>query len=136
MFGPDENNMIVENSINNNSLVMKFNYYNQSILFTGDIEKSAENFLVKNYKEYLNSTVLKVAHHGSNTSTTERFLYSVNPRISLIGVGKRNRFGHPNDEVIKRIEEHGTNIYRTDQNGEILLKLYKDGKIETKKCIE
>ena len=60
-----------------------------------------------------------MGHHGSKTSSQEKFIQAVNPKIALIGVGKNNKFGHPNDEVIDRLESLGTRIYRTDLNGEI-----------------
>ena len=72
----------------------------------GDIEKSEENIIKKYIKtNNLKSTLIKVAHHGSKTSSSEKFLKIVNPRIALIGVGKNNNFGHPSYEVIRRLEE-------------------------------
>ena len=98
-----DSNYINENILNNNSLVSKFEYKDFSILFTGDIEKIAEDELVNMYKKsnILKSTVLKVAHHGSKSSSTEKFLELVSPQIALIGVGKNNTFGHPNSEILK-----------------------------------
>ena len=121
---------ISENKINNNAIVMKLNYNGFSCLFTGDIEKIAEEELVKAYgnKQILKSDILKVAHHGSKTSTTEDFLELVKPRICLIGVGKNNLFGHPSDEVIKRLENIDASIYRTDLNGEITITVNSKGK--------
>lgn len=116
--------------LNNNSIVAKMVYRNFSILFTGDIEKEAENIILKKYnKDVLNSTVLKVAHHGSKTSSIEAFINLVNPKIVLIGVGKNNNFGHPNGEVLDRIRKLGTKIYRTDMHGEISLKVNREGKM-------
>ena len=121
---------IEENKINNNAIVMKLNYNNFSCLFTGDIEKVAEDKIVNLYKDksVLESDILKVAHHGSKTSTTEEFLKLVNPKISLIGVGKNNLFGHPSSEVIERLEKSNVKIYRTDMNGEINIIINKRGK--------
>lgn len=97
---------IQENILNNNSLVIKFNYNNFSMLLTGDIEKIAEEQILYEYKnvDILKSTILKIGHHGSKTSTTQTFLDMVKPKIALIGVGKSNTFGHPSDSVIKRLE--------------------------------
>lgn len=97
---------IQENILNNNSIVLKINYKNFSCLFTGDIEKIAEEQILNEYEgiEILKSTILKVGHHGSKTSTTQKFLEAVSPKIALIGVGKNNTFGHPNEEVIERLE--------------------------------
>lgn len=102
-----EKELINENSLNNNSLVFKLNYGKFSMLFTGDIEKVAEEKIIKLYNgtDGLKSTVLKVAHHGSKSSTIENFLKEVNPQIALIGVGKNNKFGHPNSNVLKRLED-------------------------------
>lgn len=103
---PDSKNVVEKNSINNNSLVGKLIYNNFSILFTGDIEEIAEKSILKKYeknKSILDSDILKVAHHGSKSSSTEEFLNVVKPKIALIGVGKNNNFGHPNNEVLERL---------------------------------
>lgn len=103
---PTEKMKISENSLNNNSIVAKIKYKNFSILFTADIEEVAEQEILSLYAKnlkILNSTVLKVGHHGSKTSSTKEFLEAVQPKISLIGVGAKNNFGHPNEEVLKRI---------------------------------
>ena len=97
---------ITENILNNNSIVAKLNYKNFSILLTGDIEEIAEREILEEYKDsnILKSTILKVAHHGSKSSSIQSFLDKVKPKIALIGVGKDNTFGHPNDGVIERLE--------------------------------
>ena len=89
--------------LNNNAIVAKLVYKNFSMLFTGDIEK-AEESLAKKYKNELKSTILKVAHHGSKTSTSEEFLKYVEPQIALIGVGENNKFGHPNQITIEKLK--------------------------------
>ena len=106
---PDKENIIKENSLNNNSLVMKMIYKNFSMLFTGDIEEIAERKIIDTYKDnsdILKSDVLKTAHHGSKTSSINEFLKLVKPKIALIGVGKTNTFGHPNIEVLERLERN------------------------------
>ena len=125
---PEKNNLILENGLNNNSLVFKFYYDRYSILFTGDIEETAEKQIVEKYKEVLKCDVLKVAHHGSKTSTISSFLEYASPKIALIGVGKDNKFGHPSEVIIKRLNNINCNIYRTDLYGETILKI-KDKKI-------
>ena len=104
---PDSSNIISENSINNNAIVCKFNYKSFSMLFTGDIEEEAEKVLVSKYggTDILKSTVLKVAHHGSKSSSIQGFLELASPKIALIGVGENNKFGHPNLGVIERLDE-------------------------------
>lgn len=91
--------------INSNSIVAKLKYNKFTMLFTGDVESQAEERIVKIAKKELKSTILKVAHHGSKTSTIEEFIEAVKPEIALIGVGKNNKFGHPNKEVLDRIKE-------------------------------
>ncbi len=98
---------ISDNILNNNAMVVKLQYKTFSMLFTGDIEEEAEKKILKVYKnnlEILKSTVLKVAHHGSKSSSTEEFLQAVNSKIALIGVGETNMFGHPTQEVLNRLE--------------------------------
>ena len=117
--------------LNNGSIVCKLNYKDFSMLFTGDIEEVTENEIIEKYEESnkLQTDVLKVAHHGSKTSTTPNFLELVKPKIALIGVGKNNTFGHPNEAVIKRLQDIGAKIYRTDQMGEIILRVNGRGRM-------
>jgi len=98
-----------------------------SFLLTADIMWEAEFELIRQ-RANLTSTVLKIAHHGSTTSTTDEFLAVVNPRIAVISVGEDNPFGHPTDEVLDRLKEKlgKENIYRTDKHGTI--ELITDGK--------
>ena len=122
---PDSNNIINENSINNNSIVCKLRYKNFGMLFTGDIEEVAEKKIVELYQstDVLKSTVLKVGHHGSKSSSVQSFLELVTPKIALIGVGENNKFGHPNQGVLDRLEKMKVKILRTDINGEIALRV-------------
>jgi len=132
---PDNSKLILENALNNNSIVCKLNYNNFSCIFTGDIEEIAEKQILKECKNNLNATILKVAHHGSKTSSTQEFIERVNPRIALIGVSKDNKFGHPNEEVVERLKSHGIKIYRTDQMGEITIIVNKKMKTIIRKKI-
>ena len=97
-----------------------------TIMFTGDIEEKAEDELVKIYGDKLKADILKVAHHGSKTSSTAEFLKCVSPKIALIGVGKDNTFGHPNSGVLSRLENINAKIYRTDKQGEITVTISKN----------
>ena len=126
------NKFISENAMNNNSIVLRLDYFNTSILFTGDIEAIAERELVLKCKLKLDVDILKVGHHGSNTSTSESFLEAVSPKIALIGVGLDNKFGHPGEEVIKRLEERKVSIFRTDKEGEITMEIYRSGNLKHK----
>ena len=122
---PSSANMISDNAINNNSLVVKLVYKNFSMLFTGDIEEIAEKAILSKYagkNEILKSDILKVAHHGSKTSSTKEFISAVEPKYAVIGVGKDNKFGHPADETIKMLQERNVKIYRTDFFGEIWIR--------------
>lgn len=139
IYWPDSKQIIQKNNINNNALVCKLNYKQFSVLFTGDIEEEAEEKIINLYKknpQILKSTVLKVAHHGSDSSSTIEFLKMVSPKIALIGVGKNNKYGHPSLEVISKIKEQGINIYRTDENGEITLKTNGIDRIEVREKLD
>jgi len=107
---------------NNSSVVSKLTYGDFEVLFTGDIEKSAENKLVS-ADINLNSDILKIAHHGSKTSTTEGFLKAVNALLAVIEVGKDNSYGHPHQEVLERLKN--LNILQTGRDGGI--KIFSDG---------
>lgn len=100
-----EEKQIEENILNNNSLVLKLCYKNFKMIFTGDIEEIAEQKLLQKYDntEKLAANILKVAHHGSKSSSIAEFLEKVNPKIAVIGVGKNNKFGHPNTGVLDRL---------------------------------
>ena len=109
-----------ESDIDNNGVVLELSMGNISFLLTADIWQEAEFELI-NHRAIRQSTVLKVAHHGSDTSTTVEFLAVVNPRLAVISVGEDNRFGHPSAEVMERLTEKlgAENIYRTDEHGTI-----------------
>ena len=126
--------MIQDNPMNNNAMVCKIIFYKFSILFTGDIEKEAENEIVQFYKttNTLEADILKVPHHGSKTSSTEEFLNLVKPKIALIGVGVNNKFKHPSKETIDKLKNRHVKIYRTDLNGEIFIKVNYNGKAYAK----
>ena len=130
---PSLENIISENILNNNSLVCKLVYKNFSMLFTGDIEKIAEQRILEKYSQNINklkATVLKVAHHGSKTSSTIEFLKVVKPKIAVIGVGANNTFGHPSDITLESLEQLKCKIYRTDKNGEISIIVKNNEKVD------
>lgn len=123
--------------LNANAVVAKLHYKTKkgkefTMLFTGDIEKDAEQELVNVYGKKLKTDILKVAHHGSKTSSTAEFLNLAKPETVLIGVGKRNTFGHPNEGVMQRLKEINAKIYRTDLNGEITIIVNLKGKYKIK----
>ena len=127
--------VVKENPLNNNSLVFKVMINNFSILFTGDIEEITERKILEVYKNnlsMLSADILKVAHHGSKSSSIEDFLIAVKSKVAIIGVGVENKFGHPSDSVIKRLNLFNIKIFRTDLNGEIIISFNKKLKIKTK----
>jgi competence protein ComEC len=108
-------------NLNNSSIVLKLEWGDTSFLFTGDIEAEAENSILNSAQD-LKADVLKVAHHGSKTSSTVEFLEAVSPTIAVISTGIYNSYGHPDDEVLYRLKSLGAEVYRTDIDGTIIIK--------------
>lgn len=106
-------------STNNSSIVLMITYGKTKFLFTGDIENEAENKLIEGKKD-LSATVLKVAHHGSDTSSTGSFLQKVMCEYAIISVGKDNSYQLPNDNILKQLHDADIQLYRTDLQGDIL----------------
>ena len=108
-----------ESDLDNNSLVLHLTAGEITFLFTADIRQEAEELLIQQRAD-LSSDICKIAHHGSKTSNSARFLAVVNPEVAIISVGE-NRFGHPSEEVLERLELKlgKENVYRTDENGTI-----------------
>lgn len=111
--------------LNNYSLVVKYVHGDNSFLFTGDIEEKAERDIV-GYGSDVSAEVLKIPHHGSDSSSCKLFLQSVNPEYGVIEVGDSNDYGHPHSEPMKLYEKLGIEIYRTDMQGNIVF--VSDGK--------
>lgn len=107
--------------LNDYSIVVKLTFGKRRFLFMGDAEKTSENELLDRTKT-LGSDVLKVGHHGSNSSSTAAFLKVVEPKYAIISCGLDNSYGHPHKEVLSRLERIGATVYRTDLNGTILLR--------------
>lgn len=119
--------------INNMSVVSKFSIGEISFLITGDASEQSEKDLIDNNIN-MNSTVLRVAHHGSKSSTTKQFLEKVNPSYAIISVGQGNKYGHPDKQVTDLISKNQIETYRTDYNGNIVFHTNgKDIKINTDK---
>ncbi len=108
---------------NNHSCVLQVTSKSGSVLFTGDIEKKLEKLLFQKYGQQLASDVLVVPHHGSNTSSSAAFIKAVDPKISLISAGYKNRYRLPNSKVIARYEADNRELVRTDKTGAITLRL-------------
>ena len=115
---------------NDSSQIYLVIYNNIKMLFTGDASKSSEELLLDNY-DIGNIDILKVGHHGSNTSSSEKFIKEINPKISLISVGKDNKYGHPSKQVLENLDN--SKIYRTDQDGNVMFTV-KNNKLKIETC--
>lgn len=119
---PSEQAIKNEKDRNNTSVVMRVSYGETEILFTGDAEEEVEDDFAKQAGDV---DVLKAGHHGSRTSTSAKLLATVRPEIGIISAGEENRYGHPHPIVLHRLKEIGAQIWRTDQDGDIVL--FSDG---------
>lgn len=118
------------NNENDNSNVIYTELNNYKFLFMADAGVEKEKDILDKYN-LSNIDVLKVGHHGSKTSSGKKFINEINPKYSIISVGKNNRYGHPNKEVINNLAN--TKIYRTDRDGSIMLKI-KNNKLKIETC--
>lgn len=114
-----------EKADNNNSVVLRIVYGDKKFLLTGDIEAETEKALLVS-PELLEADVIKVAHHGSRTSSTQEFVDVVKARYAIIPVGRRSRFGHPHEEVVDRWKKSGAQIMTTGAKGTITINTYGD----------
>lgn len=110
---------------NNNSIILRIVYGENSFLFAGDAQREAEYSVVAAHEE-LKSDVLKVGHHGSYTSSNYVFLREVMPTYAVISCGRNNEYGHPHESALSRLRDCGATVYRTDESGDIICK--SDGK--------
>ena len=115
---------------NDNSSVIYTELNGYKFMFMGDAGIEVEEDLIEKYN-LKDTDVLKVGHHGSKTSTGKEFVGVINPKHSIIRVGKNNRYGHPNDSVLQNLND--SKIYRTDQDGSIMFKI-KNNKLEIENC--
>jgi len=111
-----------EDDVNDNSVVMRFTCGKYALLMTGDAGEDAESDILGSGAS-VRSDVLKVAHHGSESATSDDWLDSVQPRLAVISVSKGNPFGHPSGPVLKRLSARHVKIYRTDRNGAVALEI-------------
>lgn len=109
-----------EEDSNGASIVIRLDYYKNSFLFTGDATAKVENTVMEKYD--VDVDVLKVSHHGSDSSSPILYLKTVSPQYALISCGIDNNYGHPNKTVIRRLEKYAENILRTDESGTISIK--------------
>ena len=118
------------NNENDNSNVIYTKIDGYKFMFMGDASIIREKDILDEYN-ILNIDVLKVGHHGSNTSSDKEFIKKMNPKYSIISVGKNNRYGHPNKEVLEKLDD--SKIYRTDEDGSIMFKI-KNNKLKIDTC--
>lgn len=104
---------------NDSSIVLKLKHEKKSFLFTGDISAKVEKKIAADYN--VNVDVLKVSHHGSNTSSAVSFVKETSPQYSVVSVGADNNYGHPNGNVVKRLDKYSKKVYRTDKSGTIVI---------------
>ena len=115
---------------NDNSNVIYTELDGYKFMFMGDASSTTEEEILNKYN-LPNIDVLKVGHHGSKTSSSNEFINEINPKYSIISVGKNNRYGHPNKEVLENLED--SNVYRTDIDGSIMFKI-KNNKLKIETC--
>lgn len=118
----------LSSDVNDSSIVLRIDYGSTSFLFTGDAEREAEQALLSSGAN-LDATVLKVGHHGSESSTSYVFLREIMPEYAVISVGENNSYGHPTDEVLSRLHDADVTLFRTDLQGDIIA--ISDGKTVT-----
>jgi competence protein ComEC len=111
---------------NNRSLVLVIFYGKNKLILTGDLGFEGEERLQRRYAPILRASVLKVGHHGSNTATGRPFLTQVRPKLTVISVGAQNSYGHPGNQTLNRLRSTGVPVYRTDRQGRISLRIYRD----------
>ena len=116
---PGETPLATQSPDNDNGLVLRLSWGKASFLLTGDLGTEGEAYLLRQEGLPLDSTVLKVAHHGAGQGTTLRFLQAVTPQVAVISAGAGNRFGHPAPEVLERLEAVGARVWRTDECGDV-----------------
>ncbi|PYZ94227.1 DNA internalization-related competence protein ComEC/Rec2 [Salipaludibacillus keqinensis] len=120
-----------EDKENDQSIVLLASLNEVTFLFTGDLEEAGEKKVLNNFPN-LKVDVLKVAHHGSNTSTHDPFIGQVTPAIGLISAGENNRFGHPHMETLQKLENMEIEVFRTDEQGAVTIEVKKSGDIVVK----
>lgn len=108
-------------NLNNGSVVFILKYRETEILFTGDVEAAGELFIRDNYKDFLNTDILKAGHHGSITSSTIPFILKNTPKIAVISCGKFNKFNHPSEIILNRLKRSDAEIFRTDNEGAVII---------------
>ncbi len=121
---PEKGGFDIDNE-NSNSLLLRLDYFDNSVLLTGDLEEDAEETLLGRYN--LEVDILKVGHHGSGTSTSKAFLDEADPTYAVISAGEGNSYGHPHNKILNRLEDDDVMLYRTDLDGDVTFVLGEQG---------
>ncbi len=129
--GPDGGS---PHGLNDGSVVVRFDYGETRVLFTGDIEEASEPALL-GWGDGLRSGVLKAAHHGSRTSSGPAFVEAVDPSVCVVPVGAFNKFRHPAPEVMERFREAGARVYRTDECGAVVVRIRREGRVSPRAMV-
>lgn len=122
---------VEEVSHNEGSIIARLVYGETSVLLTGDTTKNIESYVAEHYKDYLDSDILKVAHHGSDTSTSDAFVKVVSPDVAVISAGKGNSYGHPKKETLDTLKNNKVETLVTMDEGTIVFE--SDGKVFRRK---
>ena len=120
LFAPDSVFAVAMHNVKNVSIVFKLTYGETSVLFTGDLEHEGDELLLP-YENILKADILKIAHHGSITNTTEKLLYFIQPEYAIVSVGKKNKFKHPSQIVMQRLKKQNINITIDYPNSKFIL---------------
>jgi competence protein ComEC len=115
---------------NDNSVVFRLTFGAFAALFLGDAPMAVEEKLVARHGDGIGAAVLKVGHHGSRTSTGEVLLRAARPRLALVSAGRRNRYGHPNPGVLRRLERYEVRVLRTDVSGNFIVRAAQSGRVD------
>lgn len=119
IISPDD---ITTGELNDYSIVTRLQFYNNSFLFTGDASTNINDYIINNYdKDFLNIDVLKVGHHGSRTSTDDKWLKTLTPEYGIIMCGECNEYSHPHKEILDLLNYNNVNVLRTDIDGTIII---------------
>lgn len=133
VLGPEEPLLTGNSPTNNNGVVLRLIYGSVSALLAADIGQEGEERLLA-HRDNLRSQILKVAHHGSESSSTTQFLDAVQPEVALISVGAGNSYGHPNRQLLQRLEKRSSTVHRTDLGGTIEVAVEGNGyRVATRK---
>lgn len=125
---------VLSDDRNAQSVVLRFAYQGRSILLTGDADQAVEQLILDTW-DIPPVDVLKAGHHGSDTSTGEAWLQVLRPQVTVLSAGENNRYNHPHPEVVERLRQAGSHIYRTDQHGGIVVTIARNGRMQIEKSV-